>query len=106
MFERHAFLYSNGTMIDLGTLGSATGEQSRANDINDAGQIVGSSVIGNTTTPFLYANGKMVGVGTLIDPKLQWTVVSAEAINNKGQIVGSAYTGDPEPHAILLTPPR
>jgi probable HAF family extracellular repeat protein len=48
----------------------------------------------------------MVHVGTLIGPNLRWTVVSAEAINDEGQIVGAAFTGGPEPHAILLTPPR
>ena len=48
----HAFLYSNGTMADLGTLGgSASGwTLEYANAINDSGQIVGdgTNASGNT----------------------------------------------------------
>ena len=36
----HAFLYSNGRMTDLGTLG---GGESHATGINDSGQVVGWS---------------------------------------------------------------
>ena len=40
--ETHAFLYSAGTLLDLGTLG---GSSSSAIGINDAGQIVGNSLL-------------------------------------------------------------
>ena len=69
-------------------------------DVNDAGEVVGWS-----GTPFLYANGKMVPVASLVDPNLHWLLVSAEAINNPGQIAGAAFTGGPDVHAVLLTPP-
>ena len=51
----HAFLYSNSTMIDLNSLiDSASGwTLSEANDINDAGQIVGAGLIGGQTHAFL-----------------------------------------------------
>ena len=57
-----AFLYSNGTMISLGTLG---GLQSCAEGINASGQIVGYAT---TSTgyehAFLYSNGTMTDVGS------------------------------------------
>jgi len=41
----------------------------------------------------------------VIGPKLAWTVVAAAAINDRGQIAATAFTGAPRPHAVLLTPP-
>ena len=57
----HAFLYSNGVMTDLGTLG---GSYSLALNINDAGQVVGWSWNADDTTTqgFLYSNGMMGGL--------------------------------------------
>ena len=43
--EIHAFVWQNGFTTDLGTLG---GSHSRALDINEAGQIVGSAQGGVT----------------------------------------------------------
>ncbi len=52
----HAFLYSNGQMTDLGTLG---GNDSEGYGLNNAGQVTGYS---NTSTgqshAFLYSNGQ------------------------------------------------
>src|SRR5437667_376956 len=41
-FRAHAFAWSNGVMTDLGTLG---GSESSATAINEAGQIVGASLL-------------------------------------------------------------
>ena len=61
----HAFLYSNGTMTDLGTLpGYMQGSQ--AFGINDAGQVVGVAYPAAwEPTAFLYSNGTMTSLGTL-----------------------------------------
>ncbi len=89
-----AFLYRDGAMTNLGTLG--TGTRSWAMAINDNGQVVGSSLVNagdfNTDHAFLYSNGKMTDLGTLgTGPTSQ-----AVAINNKAQVVGvSRINSDP-----------
>jgi probable HAF family extracellular repeat protein len=63
VFE-HAFVYSNGTMKDLGTLPG--GRASSGNAINQSGQVTGYSEIpGPNIHAFLYSNGTMQDLGTL-----------------------------------------
>lgn len=82
----HPFLYANGVMTDLGTLG---GNSSAALGINDLGQVVGYSNIPtglHVSHAFLYSNGVLsdlegqVGAGVSI----------ANDINNRGEIVGES----------------
>ena len=76
----HAFLYSNGAMQDLGTLGGAS---SGAYGINNSGQVVGvagTAPGSNASDAFLYSNGTM----TALDNSGH---SSATAINNEGQVV-------------------
>lgn len=62
--NHHAFLYSGGVPIDLGTLG---GTWSEAYAINNNGQIVGNSRIASgATRPFIYNGGTMTDLGSLI----------------------------------------
>lgn len=58
-----AFLYSNGQLINIGSLG---GEYGNARGINTAGDIAGYSTLANGSyRAFLYAGGQMVNLGTL-----------------------------------------
>lgn len=92
----------NNDVADLGTLGGA---ESSATDVNNHGQIVGWSfdAIGQRRA-FLYANGAMVDLNTLLEPGSGWVLLSANAINDAGQITGEGLVGD-DVRAFLLTPP-
>ncbi|WP_423808584.1 hypothetical protein, partial [Proteus mirabilis] len=61
-FTGAGFLYSNGQMTGLGTLG---GSFSTGWAINDAGQIAGDSWTPNPGGAFLYSKGVMNDLGTL-----------------------------------------
>jgi len=107
----HAFLYSNGQMIDLGTLGGdLNGEFSVGVGINDAGQVTGRSSTSPNSSPafyhaFLYSNGQMFDLNDLIDPALGLTLLQGEGINDNGQIVANGFvTNGGGSRAYLLTP--
>ena len=93
-----AFLWEDGTMTDLGTLG---GNNSHATGINDYGQVVGFSSTASgesaraSTRAFLWENGTMTRLGTLGD---NYTV--AKDINNSAQVVGYSKMGSVT-HAFL-----
>ena len=90
-----AFLYSNGQMQDLGTLGG----QSDATGINDAGQIVGWAVTTTGDThAFLYGNGHMQDLGTL-----GGSGSYAGGINGTGQVAGYSYLSNGDIRAFLYS---
>ena len=103
----HAFFYSGGKVLDLGTLG---GPASGAWGINKAAQIVGDAQI----TPgdlfgahhaFLYSGGQMANLNSLLPPNSGWTLTEAVSINDAGQIVGVG-TLNGQDRAFRLTPVR
>jgi probable HAF family extracellular repeat protein len=93
---------SDDEVVDLGTLG---GSQSSAADVNNHGQIVGWSLdASGERRAFLYADGAMVDLNTLIEPDSGWVLLSANAINDAGQITGEGQV-EGGVRAFLLTPP-
>ena len=81
----------------LGTLGTG------AQGINDAGQIVGYYLTGNSISPrrhgFLYSAGNYI----TIDDPLGIGVTRAMGLNTSGQIVGLYEHGISQYHGFLLT---
>jgi probable HAF family extracellular repeat protein len=92
----HAFLWSAGKMKDLGNLASIPGWDSKADGINDQGEIVGwsdSNVNGTSIhRAFLYVGGQMLNLQFYIfdrDPNVRLT--EAVGINCQGWIVANGY---------------
>ena len=88
-----AWMWDQGTITPLGTLG---GDSSAARDINDLGQVVGSSgfLPGNTTGhAFYYAGGTMYDLTIIggLSVAQNW----ASSINAGSQVAGHAIGNDP-----------
>lgn len=115
--SRTAFMYSNGIALDIG--GVAHPGVSRANSINDAGQIVGYCF--NADSPripwpgrdpiyvpnraVLWDDGAMSDLNDLIAPGSGLVLTQAWDINDRGDIVGEALAPDTGGlRSYLLTP--
>lgn len=102
--QTRGFVWRDGVMHDLGTLGGADTVISWQ---NDHGQIAGLSYTSNKPdpanngcpgfAPFLWQHGKMIDLGTL-----GGTLGLANWINDRGEVVGfSNLAGDKNAHPFL-----
>jgi probable HAF family extracellular repeat protein len=105
----HAFLWRNGVMTDLGTLG----DYSHATAVNSKRQVVGWYYVSGRTEPpfrhaFIWDGGQMFDLNTLIPANSDLELVTADNINERGEIVGAGVPGRCFPdycgHLFLLIP--
>jgi probable HAF family extracellular repeat protein len=91
----HAFLWRHGRMTDLGSL-SGPGGSSNAADVNERGEIVGSSSVSSGQGhAFRWHRGRMIDLGTL-----GGTFSLATGINDRGEIVGWSETASGQVHGF------
>lgn len=88
LYPQGAFLWDDGTLLDLGSLAGT--DYSYALGINNLSQVVGWYGDYSSSRAFLYEDGMLRDLNALIDPASGWWVQDATAINDLGQIVGTA----------------
>jgi probable HAF family extracellular repeat protein len=98
-----AFEYS--ALLGTRDIGSLGGAYTDASGENDLGQIVGGTTLPDgSPAAFVYSDaGGMVDLNALA-PVNGWTLGTAIAINNNGQILASGFNANQNNHAFLLTP--
>ena len=102
----HTFLWQNGVIRDIGTLGGPDAGPSQGGINQRHDLIAGSSYINSipnpgtgipTQDPFLWQNGVMTDLGSL-----GGTIGGAQVANNRGQVIGgSNLAGDVISHAFF-----
>ena len=98
----HGFLWENGIFTDIGTLG---GDFSQANGINNLSQVVGySSTTNNVVHAFIWQEGEMKDLNDLIPADSGWELSVANAISDRGEIVGTGNHDGELYRGFLLKP--
>jgi probable HAF family extracellular repeat protein len=97
--QTHAYIWKNGVMRDLGTLGGPDSGASQGCNNQRSDLVAGASFLNSTPNPatgfptqhsFLWANGTMTDI-----PTLGGTFAAAQCANNQGQVIGqSNLSGD------------
>ena len=98
------FIVENGVMSAIPVQSS----EAYATDVNDAGAVVGiMRTSGASSSPYhawIYVDGVVTNLNSLIPSGSGLHLAYANAINNKGEIVGLAYDAQRQAHGFLLTP--
>jgi probable HAF family extracellular repeat protein len=104
--QTRAFIWDDGAMQDIGTLGGPDAVPSAGCDNQREDFIAGvsfTSFTPNANTgiptlePFLWRHGKMVGLGSL-----GGTMAGSQCVNNRGEVIGfSTVPGDIVTHAFV-----
>lgn len=100
-YHKRAFLYEDGAVTNLGTLG---GENSRATAVNNAGQVVGvADTADGQQHAFLWQDGSMTDLGP-IPAGAPYSL--AHGLSSTGSITGNGGEATPNParSAFLRTP--
>ncbi len=84
-----AVLWTQGREIELGDFGD---EPNAALDVNDKGEVVGSSSEAEgRMRAFLWKNGQLLNLNKFIPANSGWVLLSAFRINNSGEILAHGF---------------
>ncbi|WP_377704078.1 PEP-CTERM sorting domain-containing protein [Pseudoduganella sp. UC29_71] len=99
----HSFIYQDGVLRALGSLGMSNA----AKAINNHGDVVGENWADGSEQgkhAYLYQDGVQYDLDTLLSGGGNWRITEVEDINDSGQIVGRACRDGIGCYAALLSP--